>query len=569
MCMAVMITIGLSGCMLDTPEDECIVREKESGGEAQVAAAEGGLTIESQVQAESTCKSEITDGFMEVLVHADVKVPDGDGMKIRSAEAKYFNQEDLDGWVQALCQGKKLWYFAPGSTSDMSIIRSEMEAWMNELTDQLAKTDQMAASSELTGEDADEAQVRLEMLQSWITSCQYYLDSGTLPETRQSIDVDWAIQNWQSEEENWDTESVSDAAESMDGDAAEEFDENTETEAAEAEVNDLENEKETLLEGLYGYVDIQDIFAPWASSDEKTYICDITNCRDSGYSSAAFSFTRRYRGDYVPWTRGQTAKNVETQISRKQMKNAADDLVHKMGFSDELKYIKSEAVYGTIDYDPYGTHFLEESKGWRFYYVRELDGIKMTHVPNDMLSEDSLQNFAFDLETAFGWEEKSVMNNTAEQFQTANTRWDEECFCVTFDDEGLVSVVWVNPCEISENSSDNVFLLPFSEIQQIFEKSITKQYVLELISQMDIPIKADVTEIRLGYMQVAEDGKTGSGQIIPVWDFIGTYESTVVKEALSDMDNSWVQYYLETKESDSLLTVNATDGTIINWGYGH
>ncbi|MGN0276297.1 MAG: DUF6034 family protein [Hominisplanchenecus sp.] len=514
------ITAGmLSACAFETPDDECIVREKETGNGTRIASAGDGLTIESQIQAPETCEMEVADGLAEVWVHAKVTTPNGEGMKIRSAKLRPFGQEDLDGWIRVLTQGKELWDYAD-SDYDQNMAADDTQAWMEES------------------------------------------ESGMVSYESEKYPVEWKMKS----------ESGSDI---QDGGETSEQEEEAVGESAE---DSMSAEHDTPLEAegtvmqeefLSGYVDMQDIFASWASDEEKTYTCQVINTMQEGYPISVFDFTRTYRGTYVEWAEDEVLEKAETRITKKRMKKAADDLVETLGLSGELKYRKSEPVYRSeIDDSSYGGHLPEDSMGWRFYYVKEMDGIKMVHASNLTPPRDMMENLIFALESHFGWDVYDSIAELDGRYGGAMTQWNEEMFCVTFDDEGLVSVSWINPCALGENSSDNVFLLPFSEILQIFEKSITKQYVLEMLADMGIPVKTEITEIRLGYMMVRDDEKPGSGQMVPVWDFIGTYESESVEEMLGEEGNIWVQSYLKQKKSESLLTINATDGTILNWGYG-
>ena len=128
-------------------------------------------------------------------------------------------------------------------------------------------------------------------------------------------------------------------------------------------------------------------------------------------------------------------------------------------------------------------------------------------------------------------------------------------------DEGLAEVTWINPCIVEENEGGGVFLLPFSDILQVFQKSITKQYILEMLSGNGLEVSATIQTIRLGYRRIETED-----QIIPVWDFIGTYSSPQTEQLLADADDLWVQCYLRQERTDSLLTINANDGTIVDWG---
>lgn len=90
-----------------------------------------------------------------------------------------------------------------------------------------------------------------------------------------------------------------------------------------------------------------------------------------------------------------------------------------------------------------------------------------------------------------------------------------------------------------------------------------------MLSGNGLEVSATIQTIRLGYRRIEtedKDGKKKKEQIIPVWDFIGTYSSPQTEQLLTDTDDLWVQCYLRQERTDSLLTINANDGTIVDWG---
>lgn len=70
-------------------------------------------------------------------------------------------------------------------------------------------------------------------------------------------------------------------------------------------------------------------------------------------------------------------------------------------------------------------------------------------------------------------------------------------------------MTWINPCIVEENEGGGVFLLPFSDILQVFQKSITKQYILEMLSGNGLEVSATIQTIRLGYRRIETEGKDG------------------------------------------------------------
>ena len=51
-------------------------------------------------------------------------------------------------------------------------------------------------------------------------------------------------------------------------------------------------------------------------------------------------------------------------------------------------------------------------------------------------------------------------------------KWPEEAISVVYGEDGLLSFNWMAPVEIEDWQDDYAFLLPFSEISQIFEEML-------------------------------------------------------------------------------------------------
>lgn len=131
--------------------------------------------------------------------------------------------------------------------------------------------------------------------------------------------------------------------------------------------------------------------------------------------------------------------------------------------------------------------------------------------------------------------------------------WPYEEMTLVYDEEGLVSFLWRDPYEVKALSSDYVFLMPFSDIQNIFEEMIVKKKK-DAFNGEGESFEITVDEVRLGYMRVREMDSV-EGTLIPVWDFFGT-------ETWRDADGR--EYYSRDNDYISLLTINAMDGTVLD-----
>lgn len=547
------VLCSVSGCiMADTPEDECIVRSKAvSDVQAETVASGDGLTVASQVQAEKFYECEFSRGMAEIKVHADVTVPDGEGFKIRKAKPYLFNQEDIDGWIKILTQGNSLW-----TNSGAEISQDEAEEWMESLTDELEKANAVLPSSQ---EEANEIEERINILNLGIEECKAGLENEWFSNENSRKAIEWKLEDYEFFE-NMEGEEYDAATEAAE--AVEIQEEEQSKEAADASVG--ESRQQYMSQGLSGMVDIRNTFAPWADENISTYICRIENIRITGYLGSCFEFKRRYRSDYEKIYDEKENQDVDTKVSRKEMRKAADALVEQLGLTD-MVFAEAEPLYVRgIDASPYGSHFLNKSKAWSFSYTRKVDGVLMNCVPNVLTYSENLLSFVNRMYYG-NYIDEETQNELYTQWGGKQTEWAQESFTITFDDEGLVGLRWRNPCTVENVSDENVFLLPFSEITQIFERSLPEQMLFEIFAKAGIPIKADITEVKLGYMRFCDSGNIEETRLIPVWDFTGAIDSLSAEEL--GLEDSWLEECFGT--NDSLLTINATDGTIISRGDGY
>ena len=54
--------------------------------------------------------------------------------------------------------------------------------------------------------------------------------------------------------------------------------------------------------------------------------------------------------------------------------------------------------------------------------------------------------------------------------------WPYENIWLIYTKEGFVNFQWIDPYQIEKESDEYVFLLPWSEIQGIFEEMLVKKY---------------------------------------------------------------------------------------------
>ena len=144
--------------------------------------------------------------------------------------------------------------------------------------------------------------------------------------------------------------------------------------------------------------------------------------------------------------------------------------------------------------------------------------------------------------------------------------WPQESVEMIITDTGVQYVRWEMPTEQVEVCNTNVALLPFSEIQQIFETQMMVEGLWTNPADTDVIAREIViTKVTLGMMQIREKNTRDGLLMVPTWNFQGyeiyTYAAPVPGGYILDENN---QYVNDQLAGHSFLSINAIDGSIIN-----
>lgn len=134
--------------------------------------------------------------------------------------------------------------------------------------------------------------------------------------------------------------------------------------------------------------------------------------------------------------------------------------------------------------------------------------------------------------------------------------WSNELLILFVNDKGVVAAEAYNFYDIGEKTAEDVELLPFVEICDVFaaEKQADTQAV-------NLNQTFHVTKVRLGYFRVFDPGEGSlTGRLIPVWDFYGSWTQAEKEgEGSFESDRSYF----------SMCTINAMDGSVVNRHTGY
>jgi hypothetical protein len=214
------------------------------------------------------------------------------------------------------------------------------------------------------------------------------------------------------------------------------------------------------------------------------------------------------------------------------------------------------------------THAMDENnlpqQAYVFYFTRQVNDVPTTYefheVNNRMLEEEDGTYFE---------------------------PYPYERMYMVIDDTGIVELQWVSPVKVVETVSENASILNFDEVMDIFEKQILihnpSNALIDLTLAAEMGMldgntdSADVItqytytvdRITLGLMQLPVIDNPNEYLLVPVWDFFGTeyveYNSPVTDQSTG---NTKTSDSLD-RSADSLLTINAIDGSIIDRSIGY
>lgn len=213
-------------------------------------------------------------------------------------------------------------------------------------------------------------------------------------------------------------------------------------------------------------------------------------------------------------------------ITLKEAQQIADETITKMGIMGvdliDIKVANIFTVKPSIDVE-----FVKSDKqAYEFVYERNYNGINVTRFDSLMMIGDT------------------------EQYSAV---LDPEKLIIWVDDSGIVYFQWKNPTYSDRAISENVELIGFDKIKEIFNNNIFSNY---FIYDPEGSMNINIDKIVLSYYIQPEINNNNEYVAIPVWDFIGSVK--VNEKSINTFG-----------KDSTILTINAIDGSIINRALGN
>lgn len=531
------------GTRTETP----IVKYKEQDSEAKLIEAGQYENIRVQVQAPKRYQAAMEDrkGLMQVNADALVEVPEVQGIKLKRIQNRPFTQEDYEAVRSGLMSGADIWKWTERNMAAVEDITNMIWNYEEEL-DQLNKKNDAysgdaAAGGTVTenaGADGSDADMWDSILGIQKELAYYYEQYEVFLKTMGGRKDDITIRYDEKAAEAYGREMIYGYG------------------IDEKEIPGAQN--------VYGSFEEQggeaDSAAGEAAVDGAGYDTEAsdveTNFSFGGFVKDGFFYSLEVNNNLSRYLKGnqiqilrigaygnlinqkigreiEESQAVAAGLSVEEARQKADEAMQKMGLTD-MKLCRTEEGVTYQLPSGYGTYDRKPMRSYTFTYFRTTDEVPVTFT-------GQTGNY------------HTYMDDKEQIYVEA----PYEIVYLSYDELGLVSFNWEAPCKTESASEEYVFLLPFSEIQNIFESTVMNKYAG--YAGQDIPSEMSIEKVTLGYMQVWDDEKGEESSLVPVWDFFGHFK---VKEG------DGMSYDL-LDENASILTINAMDGTVIDRGAGH
>lgn len=276
------------------------------------------------------------------------------------------------------------------------------------------------------------------------------------------------------------------------------------------------------------YVSIEQI-----RKEDRSYREIMWSEYGTDYSSAASDNSLQYSSDWKP---SEEEMKKAIGISREEAKRMADEKVSAMGISDMEVDQWDYCMLMAGDEGSIESKEMVNSGYW-FYYSRRVKNCPVTYTMN----------------RGGGLED---MDSTVDP-------WNYERLNIIISKDGVEEIDFDCPYQVAETQVENVKLLDFQEITQIYEQMMEFQLSSLMENSPVVKYKVDVGRITLGYMRIynpSDDNR--SGVLVPVWDFFGGFEQEMKEGDVIYSDKTYYPY-------DSRITINAVDGTVIDRSLGY
>lgn len=494
------------GCGNNAENGEQVVapREQEAGQMTVVSdtrADTASGNVAGQVRAPERYQAQVSSDTVSLTADAAVIIPDVKGIKTKKVTARVFTQADYDAVNRALLGGEKLW------ERDYAMLRESHGFYKEELDEKIAKLELELAN----GVDAD------------------------APYGGKPVSLKQQIAELKALREKAPTEE-----EAVSRGAIKEVPAVVAYDAALSATGENELYGNATVNGQDYFVQIDNNATEAVHS--LLFLIEKTD-GDGNYTPLSNTLPDLGElGDIMPRPGLENMSSLPEEVQTRAQEAVKQMGIGEFAFQGGAYY----ACWSADELDPDGTVYLA-GIGYGMHFARIVDGIPVTYTFENggLITEDD----------SYKWEQAVLQSAGGEAADAENAviMWPYEEMTLIYNDDGFRTFEWKNPYTVEDLSEEYVFLLPFSDISDIFETMLLKKQADSFNNEGDT-VDIQVDRAVLSYMRVREKGSV-EGTLIPVWDFYGT---KTFKNAAGEVE------LVNDNAFESLLTVNAMDGTVID-----
>lgn len=216
-------------------------------------------------------------------------------------------------------------------------------------------------------------------------------------------------------------------------------------------------------------------------------------------------------------------------ITQEEARQLAKEKVAELG----IPGMEEAMVQLGIHVDLLGDEYTVDNAGWLINFTRTIDGIPVTYT--------------------------SEQGGAYEDMESEYETWGYEWLQVAVNRDGIQMAQCYDVYDIGEKTTENVQLISFDEVSQIFRQMMLMQNA----DMNDETREYQIDRITFGYTRIYDPAvDSRSGVLVPAWDFFGSYRVKAEHEGES-------AEYIRDSADMSHLTINAIDGSVIDRSLGY
>lgn len=247
-----------------------------------------------------------------------------------------------------------------------------------------------------------------------------------------------------------------------------------------------------------------------------------------------------------------SADNLKLRLTEEGAVNQAMALLKEL----EITEMEVAAVFPGVSGGSEGSDVSNNAQCYMVYFTRTVNGVPAPFARMEAGRTSNVGNVPSDI---------------------YSPSWAMEQILVCIDDTGVVEFEWQSPAKILRNVSENVTLMPFTGLEDIFEKQMFVKYVFIENDDLLANRTYHIDKVKLGMTRIKSKDNEEEFLLVPAWFFFGStqdnYDMEAVTKRMVELDESkaeenikWYKDHNGQKLSDefeSLLVINAIDGSII------